>query len=223
MSRRRQRGVTLIGTLVGLLLSLLGVAAMLALYRSMVSVSTEAASSAQRDTQLVSAMLGAQMNLQAAGWRIEPGTPGDNVRIAADGRTVLWRYRDVAGGPMLCEGLRLSAADAADAEAGLHLLPATPCTGVDDPALTWDSPGQPVPVRLVSAVGFHQGQGEVSALRLANARFHMQAATCLPYGQGVPVREHVLLTLDADGMRLFGVCLQNIRGAAIAPAGGGAA
>lgn len=218
MSARRQAGVTLVGTLIGLLLSMLGLAAMLVMYQATVSVSTEAARSAQRDTQLVSGMLAAQMHLQAAGWRVEPGSEGENVRISADGRQVLWRLRDVDGGPLLCEGLRLTGPAPAgedSPDAGLHLLPATPCTGVEDPALTWSSPGQPVPLKLVSGVGYHVGEGEVSALRLANAVFQMRTATCVPYGQGVPVREHALLTLEADGMRLFGVCLQNLRGAAI--------
>lgn len=223
-----QAGVTLVGTLIGLLLSMLGLAAMLVMYQATVSVSTEAARSAQRDTQLVSGMLAAQMHLQAGGWRVETGTEGETVRIAPDGRQVLWRFRDVDGGPLLCEGLRLTGVDAAGTErpdAGLHLLPATPCTGVDDPGLTWSSPGQPVPLKLVSGVGFHVGEGEVSALRLANAAFQMRTATCVPFGQGVPVNEHALLTLEADGMRLFGVCLQNIHGAtipidAVAPGGG---
>src|SRR5690606_41637609 len=49
VSARRQAGVTLVGTLIGLLLSMLGLAAMLVMYQATVSVSTEAARSAQRD------------------------------------------------------------------------------------------------------------------------------------------------------------------------------
>src|SRR5690606_20913815 len=102
-----QRGMTLIGTLVGLLLSVLGVVAMLALYRTMVDVSTSSGQSAVRDSQLASALLGAQMELQAVGWRIEPGEAGDNLRLAGDGRGVVWRFRHVEGGPLLCAGLRI--------------------------------------------------------------------------------------------------------------------
>ena len=98
-----------IGTLVGLLLSVLGVVAMLALYRTMVDVSTSSGQSAVRDSQLASALLGAQMELQAVGWRIEPGEAGDNLRLAGDGRGVVWRFRNVEGGPLLCAGLRIVA------------------------------------------------------------------------------------------------------------------
>ncbi|MEN1957654.1 hypothetical protein [Luteimonas changyuni] len=228
MSRQRQRGMTLIGTLVGLLLSVLGVVAMLALYRTMVDTSTSSELSAVRDSQLASALLGAQMELQAVGWRIEPGTAGDNLRVSADGRGVVWRFRDVDGGPMLCAGMRIVAeAPAAGAAMagpdgplaqGLYLMPATPCSGVDDAGVTWATPGQPTPRMLVSAVGFHVGQGEVSVLRLAEARFVQQAGACEPYGQNVGEVEHVTLALEAGGMRLFGVCLQNIKGAEIVPA-----
>jgi Tfp pilus assembly protein PilW len=210
---RGQRGVTLIGTMVGLLLGILGVVAMLALYRAMVTVSTDTAQSAQRDSQLVSALLGAQMEAQSAGWRIDPAEAGDNVRISSDGRQVLWRFREVDGGPVQCAGLRILAA--ATEGAGLYQLPATACSGVDDASVQWGSPGRPSPRMLVSAAGFHVGQGEVSILRLDNARFRMQPATCAPYGQGTPVNQHATLTLEADGMPLFGICLPNIKGAPI--------
>ena len=219
--------MTLIGTMVGLLLSVLGVVAMLALYRSMVDVSTDSTRSAVRDSQLAAALLGAQMELQAAGWRMEPAAPGDNLRVAADGRSVVWRFREAEGGPVLCAGLRI-VADAPPAGAamagpggaqaqGLYLLPATACSGVDDAAVTWATPGQPLPRMLVSAAGFHVGQGEVSVLRLAEARFSQAAGACVPYGHAVPEVEHPMLALEAGGMRLFGVCLQNIKGAAITP------
>lgn len=220
------RGMTLVGTLVGLLLSVLGVVAMLSLYRTMVDVSTSSTRSALRDGQLASALLGAQMELQAAGWRIEPGEPGDDLRMAADGRGVVWRFRDVEGGPVLCAGLRIVAdAPAAGAAAGpdgalaqgLYLMPATPCAGVDDSSVTWATPGQPKPRMLVSEAGFHEGQGEVSVLRLAQARFRQEAGGCEPYGQQPGEVEHAMLALEAGGMRLFGVCLQNIKGVAIAP------
>src|SRR5690606_27861625 len=140
--RADQRGITLIGTLVGLLLSVLGVVAMLALYRTMVDVSTSSELSAVRDSQLASALLGAQMELQAVGWRIEPDAPGENVRLDGDGRGVIWRFREADGGPMLCAGMRIVAEAPAPGAAmagpdgalaqGLYLMPGTPCSGVDD-------------------------------------------------------------------------------------------
>ena len=117
--------MTLIGTLVGLLLSVLGVVAMLALYRAMVDVSTSSGQSAVRDSQLASALLGAQMELQGVGWRIEPGEAGDNLRLAGDGRGVVWRFRNVEGGPLLCAGLRI-VADAPAAGAAVAAGPDGP-------------------------------------------------------------------------------------------------
>src|SRR5690606_10262644 len=124
---------------------------------------------AVRDSQLASALLGAQMELQAVGWRIEPDAPGENVRLDGDGRGVIWRFREADGGPMLCAGMRIVAEAPGAAMAGpdgalaqgLYLMPGTPCSGVDDAGLDWARPGQPKPRLLVSAVGFHVGQGEV--------------------------------------------------------------
>ena len=226
---RRQHGLTLIGTLVGLLLAVLGVVAMLALYRAMVDVSTDSGRSAMRDSQLASALLGAQMELQAAGWRIEPDEAGDTLRVAADGRGVVWRFRERDGGPLLCAGLRIEAEAPADpAAAGpdgprarcLYALPATPCAGVDDSSVTWATPGQPTPRMLVSEAGFHVGQDEVSVLRLADARFRQATGPCEPYGQRVGAWEHAMVVLEAGGMRLFGVCLANIKGDPIEPPAG---
>ena len=226
---RHQHGLTLGGTLVGLLLAVLGVVAMLALYRAMVDVSTDSGRSAMRDSQLASALLGAQMELQAAGWRIEEDEAGDNLRVTDDGRGVVWRFREGDGGPVLCAGLRIVAEGPVGVAAagpdgarpqGLYSLPPTPCAGVDDSSVTWDTPGQPTPRMLVSAAGFHVGQGEVSVLRMADARFRQSTGPCEPYGHRTGDREHATVVLEAGGMRLFGACLTNLKGDPIDPAPG---
>src|SRR5690606_32208487 len=86
-------GETLVGLMVGMALSLLTVAAMLALYQGMVAVSRDTTRLAQRDGQVASAAMAAQMELQQAGFGIEPGTPGSSLWVAPDGQRVVWRDR----------------------------------------------------------------------------------------------------------------------------------
>lgn len=218
-ARTRQAGQTLIGMMVGLLLSLLGIVAMLALYKAMVDVSVDATLGSQRDGQLVAGLLGAQVELQQAGWRIEPGTPGNTVELRDGGRQVVWRFRQADGAPLSCAGLRLvDEAGEGDAR-GLYLLPATACSGVDDAGLSWGVPGQPVPQMLVSEAAFHVGEDEAAVLPLGLARFNLAQAGCVPWRQGVAATEHTRVALDVAGQELFAACLSNLDGAPLAGSG----
>lgn len=215
----RQAGQTLIGMMVGLLLSLMGIVAIFALYKAVGDVSVDATLSSQRDGQLVAGLLGAQAELQQAGWRIEPGTPGSSVELRDGGRQVVWRFRQADGAPLSCAGLRL-VDDVGQAQPrGLYLLPATACSGVDDAGLTWGVPGQPVPQMLLSEAAFHVGEDEAAVLPLELARFHLAQAPCVPWRQGVATTEHTRLALDVAGQELFAVCLSNVDGAPLAVPG----
>lgn len=224
---RRQRGQTLVGLMVGMLLSLLGIAAMLSLYKTVVDVSTESVRGSQRNGQLAAALVGAQAEAQQAGWGIDPAEPGEDVAVSADGRQVVWRWREAPGAPMRCAGLRVVAsapavapvADAGDGR-GLFLLPATGCAGVDDPALGWNTPGQPSPRMLASVAAFYAAEGEVGLPPVAQARFRLSQEACMPYGQSTAEREHGRLALETGGVALFAACLPNLAGPPLDAAAG---
>lgn len=124
-SRQTQSGVSLIGLMVGLILSMLVVLAMLSVYRISVRVSVDATQSAQLTGQLSTGLLGAQMRLQGAGFRVvDPGystsllvlaeaTLNDEVlsgtqqdTLPARGNAVIWREGERCSG-LLAEGANL--------------------------------------------------------------------------------------------------------------------
>jgi len=198
----RIAGETLVGLMVGMALSLLTVAAMLALYQGMVAVLRDTTRLAQRDGQVASAAMAAQMEMQQAGFGIEPGTPDSSLWVALDGRRVVWRFRPVLDDLRLqCAGLVLAdpaaagtgsgggaavaPAGAADPEAGgLYFLPPVECSSADDPGLSWAQAGQPPPRLLASEIAFDPGRpDEVGGFGLAGARFQeVAASTCSTYG-----------------------------------------
>lgn len=91
----RQRGLSLIGLLIGLLISVLCILASLTLYKTLIRVATESKLDSMHDGQLAAASLVIQMEVQSAGFGIENAGSSDVlVRIPTAGeRQVLWRYK----------------------------------------------------------------------------------------------------------------------------------
>ena len=220
-------GETLVGLMVGMALSLLTVAAMLALYQGMVVVSRDTTRLAQRDGQVASAALAAQMEMQQAGFGIEPGTPGSSLWVSADGTRVVWRFRPVLDDLRLqCAGLVLAdpagtgpggglvvPAGAGDAGAGgLYFLPPVDCNSADDAGLPWGQPGEPPPRLLASETAFDLGRpDEVGGFGLAGARFRQVAASaCSTYGPSRDLAEHPGVQLRISRGELFTMCLPNL-------------
>src|SRR5690606_13766993 len=83
-ARRTQRGQTLVGMMVGVMISLITIAGMLVLYKTMIEVTGQASSDSLRDGQVASALLAAQMDVHEAGYGIAladvtPGLPEDPI------------------------------------------------------------------------------------------------------------------------------------------------
>ena len=221
-------GETLVGLMVGMALSLLTVAAMLALYQGMVVVSRDTTRLAQRDGQVASAALAAQMEMQQAGFGIEPGTPGSSLWVAGDGSRVVWRFRPVLDDLRLqCAGLVLAdpaaagpgggavvaPAGAGDLDAGgLYFLPPVECGSADDAGLPWGQPGQPPPRLLASETASDPGRpDEAGGFGLAGARFQQVAVSaCSTYGPARDAREHPAVQLRIGRGELFTICLPNL-------------
>ncbi|THT98684.1 hypothetical protein E9531_14010 [Lampropedia puyangensis] len=128
----KQSGVTLIGLLVGMVISLIVVLGMVMLYRTSIAIALDATQSAQRDGQLASGLLAANISAQGAGFElVSPqygqdlvvlGLPNGTVEwggdwsqwslVASDGSTgtvvhgaaVVWRSKDLSG-QEICEAL----------------------------------------------------------------------------------------------------------------------
>lgn len=102
----RQSGYSMVSLMVGLVISMLTIAAMLAIYRTVVEVSGRASADSARDGQVASGLLAAQMELHNAGYKVllpslASGDVADtneiqNLAIAVksdDKRVVTWRFQ----------------------------------------------------------------------------------------------------------------------------------
>ena len=206
----RQRGITLISLMTGLVISMVLVLATLMLFQRMVRASTAARMDAQADAQRAAAFLSAGIAAQEAGYGIDAahaGThlvvlkdakldgstlSGTSVSLGATGNAVVWAEN--ATGARRCSALL---APSGSGQGGLRKLGPVPCADAAAfSALAWtalplsDAPAAPVAITW-------------------------RAAACTPFGiaagTGAP---KVLLTLTAansNGVELeSSQCLANV-------------
>ena len=214
MSRRSQRGSTLISTLIGVVLSLLTIGAMMLLHRTMVEVSSQSSQELSRDGQVQSSLQNALTDLQQAGFGILPGEAGQNLWTSEDGKRVSWRYRaDLADTGFVCGGLWIAdqQGDRSEQDMGLLLFRDFPCESADDNAL-WQS-SSPYKQQLASHRSFHETEGgETLAYGLSRAVFVKENVnSCLPFhSEEQTKKEHPRVSLVIDGRTTFQSCLVNL-------------
>ena len=101
-SLHRQRGISLISLMIGLLVSLLAVMGMMALYRTVMHTTTESGAYAQLAGDRSAALLVAHTYLQGAGFGVEDATLGDHLLLCSpsmnDGRLGVGGGRSGDGG-----------------------------------------------------------------------------------------------------------------------------
>ena len=218
-SIRRQRGLSMIGLLIGLLLSLLSTVGAMTLFRAVVQNSVGAQADAAQDSVVSSALLSTQLEIQKAGYGIEDaaaspsaavntdlvlladasvdggavaGTPVSIDAIPRTGNGVFWRWREA--GTDRCGGV-------VAANGGLRALRNDDCPGLANIAtIDWEVlqliPDDRLPE--ADAVGFE-----------------VQSGSCWPFGKSDP-ETGVVVTLSAgnstEGLATqYEVCLPNIR------------
>lgn len=112
---KQQRGLTLISLMVGLTLSLLTIAAMMAMYRITIGVATDAGRTARFNGEISNALFVAKTKLQAAGFGIDDpayqtdffvlqdavlvseSLSGTAVAVNTEGNAVVWAWVDDEG------------------------------------------------------------------------------------------------------------------------------
>jgi len=226
MTRHRQRGQSLISMMVGLVISLLTIAAMLVLYKNMIEASGNASRSALRDGQVASALLAAQIELQEAGFGISAeDTLPSRLAISAEGKQIVWRFKHELNQADQCAGLRLVDAAASGAPArGFYRLPPKLCSSAT--AATWtDAEWQPVAAEAAffepsqkDGSAFASDEREIGALTLRGTsgdegyQFVAVPDACLPFKQQDTIErtgQRVILRQASDDV-LFSVCLPNL-------------
>ena len=91
-----QRGTSLVGILIGMLISIISILSILALYKNLVHVSTDASNDASHDGQISTALMTTQLELQTAGYGIEKAGQ-EHINTNDDGSEIRWRYLDSGG------------------------------------------------------------------------------------------------------------------------------
>ena len=226
----RVRGQSLVSVLVGVVISLLTIAAMLALYRNVIDVSGEASRSALRDGNVASALTSAQIYLEEAGFGIEPENPlATKFILTQNSKQVVWRYKQHLDGTDVCAGLQLIDAtnDAGvSAARGFFYLTPKECTQTTISSVSW------TPVERIALLANASADpasaflstketakvAEVGGLSLqpqstAGYTFRLEPESCLPYRQQSgalnAVQRLSLAATDQDV--LFSACLPNLK------------
>lgn len=219
-SPRLQAGLSLIGLLIGLLLSILAIIATLSMYRFTIDASANAAGAARRNGQWAAALEAARMELQQAGYGIErsAGTAEASLLfVSAEGEEparIVWRYRP-DGVTDTCAGLEL--VHTGD-DRGLYWLSPKSCS--DASATTWAA--DETRALATGTAFFRQSDRSGTTLTetgvpdLTGAYFQFEGSCTLPYaqqtynaGETQALAQRVVLRA-ADDEDLLVACLSNI-------------
>lgn len=233
----RHRGFTLVSMMVGLLIGVICIAAMLVLYRMLVTTSYDVRQRAGIDAQLATSSLVAQQQLQQAGFGINQAVAGTDVIVlqhvsvtaagkmsgepasayssAVTGNAILWGYNPTGAAGTLdpaaytCEGLFVDGNDL------LRLSPVACTAPTEWHELTWRRTALVDPGVV----------GDASTFRLEPAR-------CWPFGQtdavnsllvsyylskegadaaGLPAPTSTAASAPFNAIPVFSVCLPNFR------------
>lgn len=196
---KRERGVTLVEILIGLLVSSIAVAGMLLTFRNAIQITARAEPAAADDAQRIAALLRAHMLVQKAGYGIanpanntdllaanlvwSPGESGGTLAAtdnSALGESLLWSSDTDLDGVPLCEGV------VPDVAGGLFHVSAA-CAN----ASGWQSVQDWTGVQLVAS---SSAESSSAALTISDT-----FAPCSPVGAGDPatdILEGINLTLS---------------------------
>lgn len=202
----RQRGMSIISLMIGMLISMIGVLAGIVLYQNMVKVSLKSRADAAQDGQLASAMLSLQLELQSAGFGIvladNPGPHWGLVSGAGATQTLYWRYQDTSVTPavVVCRAFRIEDT-AVDARRQLQLLQPTTASSCTLNAVLTALPGgwgaDPNNPPVVLAEFRATGMDGATVSKLPIITLSSSIASCFPYGLG-PTADYRMITVTAD-------------------------
>lgn len=209
-----QSGTSLVGLMIGLLVSVVGILASLTLYKTLVGVVTEAKADALHDGQLATTLLAIQLKVQNAGFGLNNNLDNILVVETASEKRLYWRYR--INNQVICEGLRrYTKTINGNDRIAIDYLEATGTTCTDVlalPTMLW------APITTVSV--FSQNITTTVDFNIANQ-------SCSPYGMDAPGDFKVLTLTGKGAATLAGakannqaledttlrLCLSNIKGA----------
>jgi len=193
-AREHQRGMTLISLMVGMLLSMISILAGMMLYQSMARVSIESRADAMQDGQLASAMLSLQLELQSAGYGIDPEMPGTHIQRVVDGanQTLYWRYRETVPAGFVCRAFRIENLDNNSRRQLQLLAPVNAASCTADAALAGLAGDWAVTSVQAEFRASPAGADSLPVIDIALA-----PRSCFPYGMGES-GDYQMVTITAD-------------------------
>lgn len=202
-----QKGLSLIGLLIGLLISVMCILASLGLYKNLIQVATVNKLDANHDGNLAAALLTIQMEVQSAGYGIDNAKNGTHIMTTYDStakkRYLFWRF-STATGVYQCRGLLEQKVTVSD-EVFQELSLVTPASGCTETAvlsnLTWST--------TVATLGRWRVYDDGDALSGLDKRvadngtlfsFGLNTqAVCSPYGASTTTGNRTRLVVTAPG------------------------
>lgn len=99
-----QRGVSMVGLMIGLLISMIGILAVTNSHKSLIHASVEAKTDSIHDIYIATILTQVEMDIQGAGFGLEPAGVGTAVATNLFGNpAILWKLKD--DGKITCKGL----------------------------------------------------------------------------------------------------------------------
>lgn len=197
----QQYGLSLIGLLIGLLISVLCILASLTLYKNLIHVATESKLDSSHDGQLASAMLVVQLEVQSAGYGIDdanfdhivvPASPTGEIRL-------LWRFSTDGGSTFECRGFLEEKNEEGGVFRELKLIKVSSgCNGTSPlSGFTWVDVSVLGRWRIVDNA---TGLGQYVTAQNTMFSFDLSSSKCNPYGaSGNATETHGFLTVTAPG------------------------
>jgi len=195
--------MTLVGLLIGLLISVLCMLGSLTLYKNLIQVATESKLDSNHDGQLASAMLTVQLEVQSAGFGIDNASLNHIVinEPETGKRQLLWRFSTDSGSTYQCRGLH----EEEDTNGGvfrvLKLVKVdSGCDGVTAlDSLTWQTAN---PIAVLGRWRILDGDGLDNYIDTYSNMFGygLTQEPCNPYGAlSDATEDRVVLTVTAPG------------------------
>ncbi|GLQ94181.1 PilW family protein [Dyella acidisoli] len=189
--RRQMSGFTLISTLVGLAVGLLGIAAMLTMYHNVVNSAEFVKDQAFRDGQVATSSLVSQQEMQQAGFGITGATIGtdlvvlSNASLSNDGKlqgTAITSYNASVTGNAVIWGFNPTAVTGKTDPAGYQ------CEGllVTAKGLLWLKPASCKNAANSQSVQWQSNQLATASSLGPLSIFQASSGSCFPYQQTTP-------------------------------------
>ncbi|WP_428311047.1 PilW family protein [Hydrocarboniphaga sp.] len=213
----RQRGLSIVSLMVGMLLSILGAVSLMTLYRTIVGQSVQSRQRAAQDGGLAAATLSAQMELQNAGY----GIGSSAARAAANTDLVMLSGAALNGSGQL-SGTAVTIASGSTASGNAIVWGSRPATAYECSALLVQSSG----LLLLRASGSCSAATQWATLSWTQSAelipaggigsagatlFRVDKTMCWPYGLGSMSALRVSLWDDNSAWKTS-ACLTNIAG-----------